>query len=349
MRWCILGAGGLGSVLGGWLAAAGDEVVLVARPAHVDAIRRDGLRITGFRGEATIRSPLTAVTDPAEIDGAIDALVLLTKTRGTADALAAASSLRERVAVAFSLQNAVDKDQRLGSWLGADRVIGASTTEAATLVDPGHVLHIGTAPTAVYLGELDGRPSERVAALAKSLSAAGFGTVETPIVTQVEWEKLLQISAVAGCSVSIRGLHPGGSYFEDLLARPAAEHSVQLATELLAVYRALGYEPQDFFAPFSRLRRFAELSFEEAVEDQLAAARSMVENGVLGRPSLHVDLLRGKPTEVDDCLLPYLRAAAAHGLAVPTVRAAYRIITALEILGAGTGAAAAAAAAGGPS
>jgi ketopantoate reductase len=44
--------------------------------------------------------------------------------------------------------------------------------------------------------------------------------------------------------------------------------------------------------------------------------------------------LRGKPTEVDDCLLPYLRAAAAHGLAVPTVQAAYRIIRALEILGA---------------
>src|SRR5262249_14870327 len=151
---------------------------------------------------------------------------------------------------------------------------------------------------------------------------------------QVEWEKLLQISAVAGCSVSIRGLHPGGSFAEDLLARPASEHYVQLATELLAVYRALGYEPQDFFAPYSRFRRFAELSFEEAVEEQLALARSMVESGVLGRPSLHVDLLRGKPTEVDDCLLPYLRAAAAHGLAVPTVLAAYRIIRALEILGA---------------
>ena len=48
MRWCILGAGGLGSVLGGWLAAAGDDVVLVARPPHVEAIRRHGLRITAY-------------------------------------------------------------------------------------------------------------------------------------------------------------------------------------------------------------------------------------------------------------------------------------------------------------
>jgi 2-dehydropantoate 2-reductase len=334
VRWCILGAGGLGSALGGWLAAAGDDVVLVARPAHVEAIRRDGLRVTGFRGEATIGSPLSAVTDPAEIEGDVDALVLLTKTRGTDDALAAASPIRDRVAVAFSLQNAVDKDDRLAAWLGSDRVIGASTTEAATLVEPGLVRHVGTAPTAIYLGELDGRPSGRVAALATSLSGAGFATAETPVITQVEWEKLLQISAVAGCSVSIRGLHPGGSFADDLLARPAAEHYVQLATELLAVYRAMGYEPQDFYAPYSRLRRFAELSFEEAVEEQMAAAQSMLDSGVRGRPSLHVDLLRGKPTEVDDCLLPFLRAAAAHGLAVPTVQAVYRIIGALEILGA---------------
>ena len=197
------------------------------------------------------------------------------------------------------------------------------------------------------LGELDGRPSERVAALAKSLAGAGFATVETPVITQVEWEKLLQISAVAGCSASVRGLHPGGSFAEDLLARPATEHYVQLATELLAVYRALGYEPQDFYAPYSRLRRFAELSFEDAVEEQLAAAQGMIDSGVLGRPSLHVDLLRGKPTEVDDCLGAFLRAAATHGLGVPTVLAAYRIIRALEILGAGVGAGAGVA--GGPS
>jgi 2-dehydropantoate 2-reductase len=334
VRWCILGAGGLGSVLGGRLAAAGDDVVLVARPAHVDAISHHGLRITGFRGEATVTDGLTAVTEPADIDGDVDALVLLTKTRDTESALAAAAPIRDRVAVAFSLQNAVDKDQRLAAWLGDGRAIGASTTEAATLVEPGVVRHTGTAPTSIYLGELDGRPSERVAALAKSLTAAGFGTAETAVVAQVEWEKLLQISAVAGCSVTVRGLYPGGSFAEDLLARPASEHYVQLATELLAVYRALGYEPQDFFAPYSRLRRFAELSFEEAVEEQLALARSMVESGVLGRPSLHVDLLRGRPTEVDDCLLPYLQAAERHGRPVPTVRAAYRIIKALEILGA---------------
>ena len=50
MRWCILGAGGLGSVIGGYLAKAGEEVTLIGRPAHMQAIRERGLRITGLRG-----------------------------------------------------------------------------------------------------------------------------------------------------------------------------------------------------------------------------------------------------------------------------------------------------------
>ena len=49
MRVCILGAGGLGSVIGGYLAKTGVETTLIARPAHADAITRDGLRIEGVR------------------------------------------------------------------------------------------------------------------------------------------------------------------------------------------------------------------------------------------------------------------------------------------------------------
>lgn len=66
MRVCILGAGGLGSVIGGYLAHTGVEVTLIARPAHVEAIRRNGLRIDGRLGEFRIRENLTAVTTPGK-------------------------------------------------------------------------------------------------------------------------------------------------------------------------------------------------------------------------------------------------------------------------------------------
>ncbi len=70
MRVLILGAGGLGSVLGGYLANIGVDVTLVGRPAHTEAITRYGLRITGRRGDLVITDNLTAVDQTAKATGA---------------------------------------------------------------------------------------------------------------------------------------------------------------------------------------------------------------------------------------------------------------------------------------
>ena len=126
------------------------------------------------------------------------------------------------------------------------------------------------------------------------------------------------------------GVMPGGSVAEGLVVREAAEHYVAIARELLAVYRSLGYEPQDFFAPYSRFRELLREGFEEAVEATRAQGRRMLDAGVIGRPSLHVDLMRGRPTEVEYCLGPFLAQAERAGIEVPTVRAGYRIIRTLE-------------------
>jgi 2-dehydropantoate 2-reductase len=209
-------------------------------------------------------------------------------------------------------------------------VIGASTTEAGTLAGPGVVQHVGTAPTAFYFGELDGRPSERVGALVDAFNKAGFGARQAADIRHVEWEKLLQIATLCAWSVSALGVMPGGSVAEALVVREAAEHYVALARELLAVYRSLGYEPQDFFAPYSRFRELEREGFEAAVESTRALGRRMLDAGVIGRPSLHVDLLRGRPTEVEHCLGPFLAQAERAGIAVPTLRAGYRIIRTLE-------------------
>jgi 2-dehydropantoate 2-reductase len=112
--------------------------------------------------------------------------------------------------------------------------------------------------------------------------------------------------------------------------REAAEHYVQLATELFAVYRAKGFEPEDFFAPFSQFRRFGSSTFSERVDQVMELGATMRAQGFVGRPSLHDDLLRGRATEVGFSIGAFLDAAAEHDLDVPTVRAAYRIIKSLE-------------------
>ena len=329
-RVCILGAGGLGSVVGGWLAESGARVTLVARPSHVEAIRARGLEITGIRGASNIRSGLDAVSSADEVRGPIDALILCVKARDTDAALSGADALRDETRLALSLQNSVAKDDALGAWIGADRVVGASTTEAGTLEGPGRVRHVATAPTAFYFGELDGTSSARVAALVDTFNKAGFASRQPSDIRHVEWEKLLQISVLAAWAVSSMGMMPDGSVAEALVVREAAEHYVAITQELLAVYRACGYEPQDFFQPFSRFREFERWSFEEAVAGMQEQGRRMLDQGVVGRPSLHVDLMRGRPTEVEQSLALFLVEADRHGIAVPTARAGYRIIRTLE-------------------
>jgi 2-dehydropantoate 2-reductase len=329
VRICILGAGGLGAVLGGWLADSGVDVTLVARPQHVDAVRARGLQITGIRGDRTITEHLDAVPRAEEARGEFDYLVLLVKAKDTGTALAEAGGLRDRCDVALSLQNAVGKEERLEAWIGRDHVIGASTTEAGTVLGPGQVRHTATAPTTAYFGELDGRPSARVRALVDVFSAAGFASAEAPDIRHVEWEKFLQIATVAAWSASTMG-GLGGSMAEGLSMRAAAEHYVQIAGELLAVYLAMGFTPQDYFAPFTRFRRFAELTFDEAVDDMMALGAQMRAAGVIGRPSLHDDLLRGRTTEADVIIAPFLEEAVKHNCPVPATLAAYRVIKVLE-------------------
>src|SRR5688572_31459728 len=109
MRVCILGAGGLGSVVGGWLADAGVPVTLVARAPHVAAIRARGLQIRGIRGDCTVRRPLEAVETAAEAQGEFDYLVLAVKAKDSERALADAAPLLARTRAAFSVQNTLVK------------------------------------------------------------------------------------------------------------------------------------------------------------------------------------------------------------------------------------------------
>lgn len=336
MRICILGAGGLGSLIGGMLAESGSSVTLVGRPEHIEAIRAGGLRISGISGERRISRGLDAVASAALARGPFDALVLCVKARDTEAALREANDLRADLGVALSLQNTVAKDGLLADWIGGERVVGASTTEAATLDGAGSVRHVATAPTAFYFGSAfggrEGVASDRITSLVDAFTKAGLAAKQTDDIGHVEWEKLLQAAVLAAWSVSTLGMLPDRSVAEGLVVREAAEHYVAIARELLEVYRAKGYAPQDFFHPYSRFRELSSWTFEEAVAGMRAQGQHMLDLGAVGRPSLHVDLMRGRATEVEFVLGPYLAEAERFGIEIPTSRAAYRIIRTLEQL-----------------
>ncbi|ORA58815.1 ketopantoate reductase [Mycolicibacterium elephantis] len=330
MRVLILGAGGLGSVLGGYLANIGVDVTLVGRPAHAEAITRYGLRITGRRGDLVITDNLTAVDQTAKATGHFDYLVLAVKGKDTAQALAEADGLRDCVSSALSVQNTVEKDATLARWLGPDRVIGASTIEGGTLLEPGLVRNHLTAEVTAYFGELDGTSSARVDDLTAAFTNAGLPAKAVGNIEQVEWEKLAQIALAAAWSVTALGAIPDASVFEGMEVREGAMYFVALAKDLLGVYRAKGYEPMNFFAPLSRLKELDALPTADAIEFVIGQGRVMREKGNLGHPSMYEDVLRRRKTEVDFMLAPYLAAAQELGMDVPTLRVAYQIIKTVD-------------------
>lgn len=330
MRICILGAGALGSAIGGYLARSGVEVVLIGRAAHVEAIRHDGLRITGVRGDIRVRDRLNAVRSPSAAEGSFDFLILLVKGKDTAQALQDALPLRDRVAVALSLQNDYAKDEHLRDWIGAERVVGAVTVEGATLVAPGHVDNHLTTPVTAYFGEFNGQPTPRVNALTVAFCSAGLSALTTPHIEQVRWEKLTQIASASGWSASTLAALPELCFADGAVVEAGAEHFVALTKELLSVYKALGYSPQNYFAPISRLREIDALPFREAVQTVLKMGLALQERGQRSRTSMHEDILHRRKTESDEILKPFLDKAVELNLSVPTVAAAYRVLKVLD-------------------
>ena len=328
MRFIICGAGGLGSVLGGMLARAGEDVTLVGRPRHMDAIKANGLHISGIYGDFVVRDNLTCITHPDQAEGTFDLMILLTKGKDSETALREATALKDRVAMVCSLQNGIGKEERLRDWAGRDKVIGASTIEGGVLLEPGHAMAGLTTPTTAYFGELDGGITPRIEAVATAFQNAGFGTRAMADIRQVLWEKLMQIGTASGWSVSTLGLPL--TFPDGLEVREGAVNYVMLARDFLKVYKAMGYRPQNFYAPMGQFREFDSLPLGQAVDLMMEVGvrfreRARASGETEGRTSMHQDLHRGRRMEVDVILKPYLDKAAELNIDVPVLQYVYGV------------------------
>ena len=328
MRFIICGAGGLGSVLGGFLAKAGEDVTLVGRPKHMDAIKSGGLKISGIYGDHVITDNLTCITHPDQASGDFDYMILLTKAKGSETALAEAACLKGRVKTLFSLQNGIGKEQMLREWDRPELVIGASTIEGGVLLEPGHVMAGLTTPVTAYFGELDGGITPRIEALTDAFSRAGFGTRSVEDINQVLWEKVMQIGTASGWSVTTLGLPL--VFAQGLATRAGGEAYVALAKDFLKVYTGMGYEPQNYYAPMGQFKEFNDLPFDQSVDimmkvGEMFAKRAGEEGEKEGRTSMHQDLSRRRKMEVDEILKPYVVKAKELGIEVPVLEHVYRI------------------------
>ena len=162
MRVAVFGAGGVGAYFGARLAEAGAELAVIARGAHLDAIRANGLRVDSVLGDMLVE-PAIASASTADV-GPVDVVLLGVKTWQVAEAAQSLGPLLGPETLVVPLQNGVETIDELRSTLGERHVAGGLCSGFCFIVAPGHVRHIGGV-TFIKFGELDGRRSARVAAL----------------------------------------------------------------------------------------------------------------------------------------------------------------------------------------
>src|SRR5438045_513114 len=179
MRIGIVGAGAIGCVVGGLLTKAGRDVTLIDQwPEHVEAMRRQGLRLSGTCGEHTVKVKALHLHEVQGLAERFDAVFVAVKAYDTAWATAlGAAYLGEPDGVVVDFQNGMN-DERVAAVAGRGRTLGCVITIGAGLYEPGHAMRTDAGAVGFKVGELDGRDTARGRELARGVSegAPGEGT-----------------------------------------------------------------------------------------------------------------------------------------------------------------------------
>ena len=171
MRLVVLGAGGIGAYYGAGFAKGGADVTLVARGAHLAAIRDHGLTVT--TPETTERHELRATDDPAEV-GPVDVVLFCVKSYDTDSAVALLPPILEPDTAVVSLQNGIDNEARIAAAIGWRHVLGGAAYIFAAVTAPGVVVASG--PRSIVFGEWNGETTTpRVRSILETARAGGVG------------------------------------------------------------------------------------------------------------------------------------------------------------------------------
>jgi 2-dehydropantoate 2-reductase len=201
MRIAVIGAGGVGGYFGAKLALAGHDVAFVARGAHLDAIRRQGLRVDHEAAPLHV-ADAKATDDPASI-GPVDVAMCCVKLW---DVEATAPKLAPLVAgggIVIPFQNGIDAPEMLKRALGRDAVAGGIAYVAAIIASPGVVKVLG-AMGRMRVGAFDGVGADRVHAFAEAGKAAGVDIEVVADIRLALWEKFAMFAAMSGCTALAR-------------------------------------------------------------------------------------------------------------------------------------------------
>lgn len=311
MRFGILGAGALGTILGAHLIRAGHEVHMIARGERAKFIAREGLIVNGL---AELHERCSVVTDPSQLQQ-VDCLAIGTKAIDTLNSVRKLAHVAP--GVVFSMQNGVVKDELLAQVFPPHTVLGAMADFSGELLASGEVLF--TRNVGLDLGERDGTMSERVMALAQAINSAGVRCTAVSDIQTREWSKF-----VAWCGlVPLAGLTRLNTW-RYLSDENGARVSVQLVREVAQLAKALNVRLMDL-SPLPA-QTLATAPDRDAIAVVLEIGRKFQQNAPEHRMSTLQDIDRGTPIEIDETLGFAVKRAGELGLSLPTLEVCYRLL-----------------------
>jgi 2-dehydropantoate 2-reductase len=289
MKIAVMGAGAVGCYFGAMLARAGHDVILIARPQHVEAIRQHGLMFESrsFNGAVAVQ----ATSEVSGVEGA-DVVLFCVKSSDTESAGRSIAPFLKPHATILCLQNGVDNAERLQTTI-EPITVPAVVYVATEMAGPGHVKHHGR-------GELIIGTSPASADIARQFSDAAIPTTVSDNVVSELWAKL--ITNCAYNAVSAIAQLPYGAMLKVDGVTDVIESAID---ECLAVAHAAGISiPADI--------KQAVFALAEAVPGQYSSTAQ--------------DLARGKLTEIDYLNGYVVRKGAELGIATPTNRALHVMV-----------------------
>jgi len=295
MKVCVFGAGGLGGLFGGFLAADGADVTLIARGAHLEAMRRDGLRIESPLGDRQVPGT-KATSDPAEV-GPVNLLLVCVKSYDLETAADQFAPLLTPDTAIVPVLNGVEAMGYLGERFGAHRVTSGIAHVPSNIDAPGLIVH-KSPRIGLIVGALEGLAGEAIEWLVEAGCRTGMEVTLSETIEIDLWRKFILWAASSGVT-SVSRLPIGAA--QEIPELQALLKGLMKETD--AVGRAGGVALPD--------------DSVETVLKTLNAAPSGMKSSTL------VDLEAGKRLEIDVGVGAVMRMSAEHGLDAPIARTIY--------------------------
>ncbi len=303
MKISVLGAGAMGSLFGGKLAAGGNDVVLYdINQEHVNAINTRGLIIETLASGEKQTIPVKASSNPEDVAGS-DILIIFVKSTVTRLVASRFQPLAGPGTIVITLQNGYGNEEIIKDIFGAQRTAAGVTSQGATFAGPGHIKHAGSGPTHICMSD---KNNGKLEAFVSALQSAGLEADTEKNIESLVWSKLV-INVGINALTALTGLKNG----ELLNYGETRELMKNLVDEAVQVCGRLGIR----------------LTMDKPLETVYAVAEKTGGN----RSSMLQDFDRRSPTEIDFINNAVVRAAEEHGIAVPVNRTVAQLVKTIDL------------------